>query len=115
MFARSDCASGSRMKKLRVPRLNDRFFLFWLALAIVGAIGGALVTVVEPLYGLVALAGLIILGKRHLEARRIAVELGIADHVIETGYVADEDLPRWLACADVCFLPRADTLINRTR
>jgi glycosyltransferase involved in cell wall biosynthesis len=60
-------------------------------------------------------AWLIILGKRHPEARRTAVELGIADHVIETGYVADEDLPRWLACADVCFLPMADTLINRAR
>lgn len=37
--------------------------------------------------------------------RRLAAEYGIADRVLFTGRVPDEDLRRWLSSADVCLSP----------
>ena len=58
---------------------------------------------------------LLIIGKKLPEATQAADAPGLRAVVRETGYVPDEDLPRYLACADVCFLPLADTLVNRAR
>ena len=45
----------------------------------------------------------------HYDVRAEAAALGIADRVDITGYVADEDLPRYLADADVCLCLRWPT------
>jgi glycosyltransferase involved in cell wall biosynthesis len=45
----------------------------------------------------------------HYDVRAEAEALGIADRVDITGYVADEDLPGWLADADVCLCLRWPT------
>ena len=37
------------------------------------------------------------------------------DRVVATGWVSDADYPRYLACADVCFLPLRDSLNDRAR
>jgi len=58
---------------------------------------------------------LIVLGREHPSAVRQAHELGISSQVHFTGWVSDEDYPRWIACADVCFLSLEDTLLHRAR
>lgn len=60
-------------------------------------------------------ARLIVLGREHPVARKKAEELGIADRVHFTGWVSDEDYPRYIGCADVCFLSLKDTLLHRAR
>ncbi len=60
-------------------------------------------------------ARLIVLGREHPPAMRKAEELGIAQKVYFTGWVSDEDYPRYIACADVCFLSLEDTLLHRAR
>lgn len=45
----------------------------------------------------------------HYDVRAEAAALGVADRVDITGYVADEDLPRYLAEADVCICLRWPT------
>ncbi|MEM4168427.1 MAG: glycosyltransferase [Candidatus Caldarchaeum sp.] len=58
---------------------------------------------------------LILLGREHPSAARKAYEMGISEHVHFTGWVSDEDYPRYIACADVCFLPLEDCLLHRAR
>jgi len=58
---------------------------------------------------------LIVLGTEYPPATRTAQELGIAGQVHFTGWVNDEDYPRYIACADVCFLSLEDTLLHRAR
>jgi len=58
---------------------------------------------------------LIVLGREHSSAVRMAQGLGIDQQVHFTGWVSDEDYPRWIACADVCFLSLEDTLLHRAR
>jgi glycosyltransferase involved in cell wall biosynthesis len=41
--------------------------------------------------------------------------LGLEGRVRTPGFVEDEDLPRYLASADLCFLPLDDSLANRSR
>lgn len=57
----------------------------------------------------------IALGNVKENARAAAMELGINASVYFTGWVKDEDYPRYVACGDVCFLPLADNLNNRAR
>ncbi len=58
---------------------------------------------------------LIFLGREHPSAMIKAQELGISKQVHFTGWVSDEDYPRYIACADVCFLSLEDTLLHRAR
>ncbi|MBC7227786.1 MAG: glycosyltransferase family 4 protein [Thermoflexales bacterium] len=60
-------------------------------------------------------AMLIFLGREHPLAMQKAHKLGIAHRVHFTGWVSDEDYPRYIACADVCFLSLEDTLLHRAR
>jgi len=60
-------------------------------------------------------AGLIVLGREYPPAVSKAQELGIARQVYFTGWVSDKDYPRYIACADVCFLSLEDTLLHRAR
>lgn len=60
-------------------------------------------------------ARLIVLGRECPSVVRAAQELGIAGQVYFTGWVSDEDYPRYIACADVCFLSLEDTLLHRAR
>jgi glycosyltransferase involved in cell wall biosynthesis len=45
----------------------------------------------------------------HYDAMAEARDLGIADRVTVTGYVPDEDVPAYMACADVCLCLRWPT------
>jgi len=58
---------------------------------------------------------LIVLGTEYPPAVRVAEELGITKQVHFTGWVSDEDYPRWISCADVCYLSLEDTLLHRAR
>lgn len=60
-------------------------------------------------------AYLIVLGRQHPTAMSKAQELDIAHRVYFSGWVSDEDYPRYIACADVCFLSLEDTLLHRAR
>jgi glycosyltransferase involved in cell wall biosynthesis len=60
-------------------------------------------------------AKLLVIGRKDPDVARTVIKLGLKSEVYETGFVADEDFPCYLACADVCFLPMADNLSNRAR
>jgi glycosyltransferase involved in cell wall biosynthesis len=57
----------------------------------------------------------IVLGRKDTTVTRQAEELGIQAQVIQTGWVADNQLSDWLACADVCLLPMKDHPVNQAR
>jgi glycosyltransferase involved in cell wall biosynthesis len=57
----------------------------------------------------------IIVGKKDPAVARRAEELGIQEKIIQTGWVDDEELSDWLACADVCLLPMKDNAPNHAR
>ena len=48
-------------------------------------------------------------------ALELAERFGIRDRLILVGWVSDEDYPRYLACADVCFCPLEDGTNDRAR
>ncbi len=47
--------------------------------------------------------------------RRLAQQAGLANGLIEAGWVALEDLPDYFAAADVAIFPFDDTLVNRAK
>ncbi len=55
---------------------------------------------------------LIVVGNVPNEARRLSKELAIEHSVHWTGWVSDEEYPQYIACADVCFLPKDRTYKN---
>jgi glycosyltransferase involved in cell wall biosynthesis len=60
-------------------------------------------------------ARFIVAGKTDEAVTRKSNELGIQDQVIQTGWIDDEQLNDWLACADVCLLPMKDNPPNHAR
>jgi len=60
-------------------------------------------------------ARFIILGRKDSGVTRKTGEIGLQDKVIQTGWVAEEQLSDWLACADVCLLPMKDHGVNQAR
>ncbi len=58
---------------------------------------------------------LLVIGRRDPLVANEFTRLGLENEIIETGYISDDDLPRYLACADVCFLPMTDTITNQAR
>jgi len=58
---------------------------------------------------------LLIVGKAPPSLLAMADRLGVRELTILPGRVSDDDLPRYLACADVLALPLEDNLINRGR
>lgn len=58
---------------------------------------------------------LLIVGRTPSSFLGLAHRLGLGDRMILPGRVSDDDLPRYLACADVLALPLEDNLINRGR
>jgi glycosyltransferase involved in cell wall biosynthesis len=58
---------------------------------------------------------LIVLGREHPPAVSKAQELGIAGQVYFTGWVSNENYPRYIACTDVCVLSMEDILLHRAR
>lgn len=57
----------------------------------------------------------IVVGKEDPDVTRKAAELGVTRKTIQTGWIDDDGLSDWLACADVCLLPMKDTPINHAR
>ena len=57
----------------------------------------------------------IVAGKKNPEVTRKAAELGIADQIIQTGWIEDDGLADWLACAEGCLLPMKDNAPNHAR
>jgi len=76
---------------------------------------GRPVRILQRLHAIVPTAHLLVIGRRDPVVAQAARELKLDTRVHETGFVADDDLPRYLACADVCFLPLVDALVNRAR
>jgi glycosyltransferase involved in cell wall biosynthesis len=60
-------------------------------------------------------ARFIIVGKKDAAVTRKTTALGIQDKVIQTGWIDDDQLSDWLACADVCLLPMKDHPVNQAR
>jgi glycosyltransferase involved in cell wall biosynthesis len=57
----------------------------------------------------------LMIGREAPKAMELACRLGINDHIIAAGWVNDEDYPRYLVCADVCYCPLRDGLNDRAR
>jgi glycosyltransferase involved in cell wall biosynthesis len=57
----------------------------------------------------------LMLGSPSAAAMDLAERSGIASRIISTGWVRDEDYPRYLGCADVCFCPLEDGRNDRAR
>jgi phosphatidylinositol alpha-1,6-mannosyltransferase len=55
---------------------------------------------------------LMITGKSNPQIQKMAVELGIAEHIITTGYIPWERFPAFLGCTDIFLLPFPNTLYN---
>jgi glycosyltransferase involved in cell wall biosynthesis len=60
-------------------------------------------------------ARLLVIGANPEGARADARRAGVAERVIATGRVSDEDLPRYLTACDVLALPLENNLVNRGR
>jgi glycosyltransferase involved in cell wall biosynthesis len=60
-------------------------------------------------------ARLVIIGRRKPAVAALVEQLGMREAVCETGFVSDQDLPGYLACPDVYFLPMSDTVTHRAR
>ncbi len=60
-------------------------------------------------------AFLVVVGSVQEPARVLGEQLGIAKSILWTGWVSDEDYPRYISCADICFLPLENNLNNRAR
>ena len=58
---------------------------------------------------------LLYIGSAPEPVRQYAQSIGVDDRLLTPGRVSDEDLPRWIACADVLALPLEDNLVNRGR
>jgi glycosyltransferase involved in cell wall biosynthesis len=60
-------------------------------------------------------AELLVIGRKDPEVSTMAEQLGLQAVVHQTGFIPNADLPGYLACADVCFLPLEDNLSNQAR
>jgi len=60
-------------------------------------------------------ARLMIIGREQPRVAELAQRCGVAARVWQTGFVPDDDVQVYLACADVMCLPMADTPANRGR
>jgi glycosyltransferase involved in cell wall biosynthesis len=60
-------------------------------------------------------AMLLMIGSIPQPAERAIARFGLEDRVIRAGWVSDEDYPRYLASADVCFCPLVDSLNDQAR
>jgi glycosyltransferase involved in cell wall biosynthesis len=60
-------------------------------------------------------ARVVVLGRKDCGVAHKAAELGIDGQIIQTGWVADDQLSDWLACADVCLLPMKNHPVNEAR
>lgn len=58
---------------------------------------------------------LLVIGSNPDPVRALATQAGIADRILLPGRVSDEDLPVYLAAADILGLPLENNLINRGR
>ncbi len=58
---------------------------------------------------------LVIIGRPSVKGTQRARELAISEHIIHTGWVSDEDYPRYLACSDLCICPLLDGLTDCAR
>lgn len=58
---------------------------------------------------------LLVIGRLPEAFTGVAAQIGISERVILPGRVSDEDLPYYLAAADILALPLEDNLINRGR
>lgn len=54
-------------------------------------------------------------GRMREDQRKLVEETGLKDAVFCTGFVSDEDLPRFLCAGDAAALPMVDSLANRSR
>ena len=57
----------------------------------------------------------IVVGRKDDLIRRKADKLGVGDRLIQTGWVADDQLSGWLASTDICLLPMKDHAVNHAR
>ena len=58
---------------------------------------------------------LMVIGPKTPRVLNLAHSLGVADRLWQTGFVADQDVSCFLACADVMCMPMHDSLGNRGR
>jgi len=58
---------------------------------------------------------LLVIGQHDPALADAACNSGLEKEIIETGYVSDDNLPRYLACSDLCFLPMTNTIRNQGR
>lgn len=58
---------------------------------------------------------LLLIGEKNKDALLQAKSLNLLNHVIETGFVKDEDLPKYISCADVCFQILNNNLFDKSR
>ena len=58
---------------------------------------------------------LLFVGRMREDQKKLAEEKGLSEAVHCTGFVSDEDLPRFLCAGDAAALPMVDSLANRSR
>lgn len=111
--------TGAPVERIRpLPQAQARQELgIPLTRKIVGFIGygqGELDIVMQTLQQLPNL-WLMVIGPKHLRVSELAMSFGVADRLLQTGFVPDDVVAIYLACADVMVLPMSDRAADRGR
>ena len=111
--------TGSAVDRIRpMPVLEARQKLgFPAERRVVGFIGNAPQEIAVVLRALVQLPDvwLMLIGRKNIAVLNLARSLGVEDRIWQTGFIPDDEVSLYLACADVMVLPMTDSAANRGR
>jgi len=109
-------AAVDRIRPLPVPEARQRLGIP-AERRVVGFIGNVALEIEVVLRALVQLPDvwLMLIGRKNVEILNLARSLEVADRIWQTGFIPDDEVSLYLACADVMVLPMTDSAANRGR